>query len=368
MGNRNIRGLDGLRAIAVGLVILHHAGALLAPPRWHDVLLPGGYVGVDIFFVLSGFLITTLLLAEADTAGRIDLGRFYLRRALRLVPALVAVIIVVCTYNRLVHGEHGSSLARTVLSVGFYAVNWVKTFSADVSPGLGHTWSLAVEEQFYLLWPLLLIAGLRARLSPRSWLWLLTTAVAASAVLKAVLWSRTHDWEDVYFRTDARVDALLLGAMVAFAFHHGLPLRFARWLVPAGLLLAAAAATLPVAGLYFYGGSTVLAAAAAVVISALASGRAPGVTRALELPPVRHIGRISYGLYLWHVPAMWAVANEVHAGAGVQIPAALVLTLLLAEASMQVVERPFLRLKSRLHRVELTGEPVPARVAPARTG
>ena len=206
-------GLDGLRAVAVGLVVVYH----LFPPA----LLPGGFIGVDVFFVISGFLITSLLLREHDTTGRVGLGRFWLRRARRLLPALALVVLVCSALAWLIGGDVLVDVDRQALGAATFAYNWVSIaggsgYFADAAPELFRNfWSLGVEEQFYLLWPLVFPLFL---LIPRAWA---RTAAAfalavASAGWMATVVSRGDDLTRAYFGTDTHAFGLLLGVGLAF--------------------------------------------------------------------------------------------------------------------------------------------------------
>ncbi|HLG92907.1 MAG TPA: acyltransferase, partial [Acidimicrobiales bacterium] len=205
--------LDGLRAVAVAGVIAFHAGLPWAK---------GGFLGVDAFFVLSGYLITSLLLAEREATGGIGLGSFWARRARRLLPALFLMLAVVAGYGALAApGDTLGQLRSDALFTLGYAANWHQIFSgqgyfaqlAQPSPLL-HTWSLAIEEQFYLLWPLALLAVGRTRRPRRNLAVACATGALASAVEMALLY-RPADTARVYFGTDTRAQSLLVGALLA---------------------------------------------------------------------------------------------------------------------------------------------------------
>ena len=210
-----VAALDGIRAVAVAGVVLYHAGA-----RW----LPGGFLGVDLFFVLSGFLITSLLLAEREATGRIDLPAFWARRARRLLPAAFLVIALsVLAVAILSPGDLPSTRADAIASF-LYVNNWHQIladqsyFQAFARPSLlRHLWSLAVEEQFYLLWPLVMgicVAVLGRR---RTTIVTLVLAVASSGLM-AVLFTPGRDPSRVYYGTDTHATGLLIGALLAFAW------------------------------------------------------------------------------------------------------------------------------------------------------
>ena len=205
------RGLDGLRALAVLLVMAFH---LLPGP------VPGGYLGVDVFFVISGFLITGLLLRERDATGRIHLGSFWGRRARRLLPALALLLLVCCAAALALGGDRLLDLGRQVLGAATFSSNWLSigagsSYFAESAPELfRNLWSLAVEEQFYLFWP---FAVLLIALIPRRSLrfWLLVTLAVASALAMALLYSPSVDPTRVYYGTDTHSFGLALGAALA---------------------------------------------------------------------------------------------------------------------------------------------------------
>ena len=352
--------LDGVRALAVLAVIGVHT---------HPRLMPGGAIGVDVFFVLSGFLITTLLLQELDTHDRIALGRFYLRRALRLLPALAAVLVAVTAWAVLVASPTVRHDAlREVVAAGTYTRNWTGLWATTPGPLLGHTWSLALEEQFYLVWPLLLalVLGRRARRRDNE-LGLIVVFTAAFLIAVALRGAGVEGWS---LLLDQRPDALLLGAAAALARRRwGAAWRVApvAHLAPIG---AAASATAVVVlallpwSLNRHGPGVALAALAAVglVISLVVHGEradAPtGIVRLFTWRPAVALGRISYGVYLWQLPVLrWVDDRLVGTTAVVRLPLAFGGVLAAAIGSYVVIERPLLRWKDRLGR---TGDASPA--------
>jgi peptidoglycan/LPS O-acetylase OafA/YrhL len=349
-------GLDGIRAVAIIGVLLYHADL-----DW----LPGGFLGVDVFFVLSGFLITTLILEEFDRSGRVDFGRFYLGRARRLLPALVLMLVVCGIAVAFVYRDAASQFARDALASVFYVNNWLYILT-DQSyfeftgrpPLLQHLWSLAVEEQFYLVWPAIAYLVVR-RFARRGVL-----VVAGSlAVLSTgwMLWlSVQNGYPDLadpsraYFGTDSHIMGLLVGAALACVWRPG---RL-RAQLPSGarvLILATGVASL-LAVLAFYafvteytawmyrGGFLGLSVIVAVLI-ATATHPAVPLGRALGTQPLRFIGQRSYGLYLWH----WPVFMVTRPGLDVPIDGIgllalqLGLTFGIAELSYRYVEMPIRR-------------------------
>jgi peptidoglycan/LPS O-acetylase OafA/YrhL len=343
--------LDGLRGVAILMVLAVHTA-------W--ALLPGGFIGVDLFFVLSGFLITGLLLQERQDTGRIHLGRFYLRRVLRLLPALLAVVLSCCLYTLATESpvKVAATLDDALGVIGYYA-NWHFYFSrADHNDMLRHAWSLSVEEQFYTLWPALLTLLLALRVRRR---WLVVGVLAGivvPAALRIVLWQGRGSIR-LYIRTDTRADALFCGALVALAVYGGLLARTrrSRRLLRLGALLAVAVlawhvprARLLNHGYMFRAGFTLMALASGVLIAAAVCCPPRPLRWVLEFGPLRWLGRISYGLYLWHWPIFCYIGLEVKAALWLLVLLQLAAALAAATASYYWLERPFLRLKDRLGR------------------
>ncbi|HYU58041.1 MAG TPA: acyltransferase, partial [Actinomycetota bacterium] len=300
--------LDGLRGLAIAGVLLFHADHLT-----------GGYLGVDLFFVLSGFLITSLLLGEWAADGRISLAGFWARRARRLLPALVGVLIGVAVYAAVWADarELGRIRGDALATLG-YVANWRAIFSgngywdvfATPSP-LEHTWSLAIEEQFYVVWPLAALAVLWARRgSARAVLTVALLLGGLSAAWMMLSYTPGADPERVYLGTDTRGAAILFGAALAAAYAcWGPPARrVVRGALEVAGVLGAAALTWAWAGLdgrddRLYRGGFLACAVAAVAVIAAAACPTPGpLGRTLSVAPLRALGAISYGLYLWHWP------------------------------------------------------------------
>ena len=362
--------LDGLRAIAIALVLLHHTAAFLVP-SWQGSVAPGGFLGVDLFMVLSGFLITTLLLERHDREPR-PIRTFYLRRALRLLPALAALLVANLLYA-IVEGRGVGDALRSILAVGAYVTNWAELAAVHISQYVTHLWSLAIEEQFYLVWPLLLFAAWRVWPSRRKLVWLAIAIAVLAAAWRVALYESGEGWLRIYLRTDARADALAIGAALALApwqrIGQVLAPRARSLLGGAGLvvLIAAAALVHPDDKALYLGGFTVIAIASAVLIVSVLD---PGSTlaRTLASRPLVLLGSISYPLYLWHFGVFQAVAE--HTGAwpsGARVALGWSLALLAAIASYRLVELPALRLKRRLGRPVPEKAPSQSSTAPAAT-
>ena len=298
-GSRYRRDIEGLRAVAVLLVVLYHCGI---------TLLPGGFVGVDVFFVISGYLITGLLLRELRTRGTISITGFYGRRVLRLLPAasLVIVTTVLASAWWLPSGRRQAVLLDALHTMG-YAINFrlaavgADYLNADAVPSpLQHFWSLAVEEQFYLLWPPALLAiTLIGRPAVSRLRTALLVIVAGSFVLS--VWQTTANPLWAYFGAHTRAWELGVGALLAFAPLDRLRPRAARSLGLLGLLAVLAAAVLFSATTAFPGSAALLpvAGAAAIIAGGIIAPSPLLVTAGMQA-----IGRLSYSWYLWHWPAL----------------------------------------------------------------
>ena len=331
--------LDSLRGLAVIAVLLGHLDYFFFGEGFD--LFPGG------FFVLSGFLITRNLLHEHFQTGSLNLTRFYLHRALRLLPALALLLFLLFPTLWLLKIAPAPTLVEGALAIAFYYFNWYVYFTLENIPGAGHLWSLSVEEQFYLLWPglLLLMAPL---VSGRRWFWpvICVTAVLLAGAVRASGWCAGDSWLHLYLRTDLRADALMLGALVAF----GEP-RLRTLRVPV-LVRFALLGVFPIAMLtldneaswMYLGGFTLLAIYGALLVF-LGSG---GHLRR-GIPVLNHIGRISYGLYLCHMPIVLAcvspLAKQLMPSDVIRMLVALLLSLAVAALSYHYFERPFLALK-----------------------
>lgn len=305
--------LDGLRAIAVLPVIALHFSYL----KW----VVGGYLGVDLFFVLSGFLITSLLIAE-ERAGKVSLRSFYARRALRILPPLVATILLALALD--LTGVRGA------LATLFFASNMVESRTLG---GLLHTWSLAVEEHFYVAWPLLFIVLGHRR--PRFLAWTILLVLAVRIVLLSMKM-------DVYTPTYTRADSLAVGCLAAVLYASSPP-RLGAWVGPAALG-AVAACFLFVPWMDFLMqsfGFTLFAIACAAVIVACIS-REGALNRLLVWAPLQYVGQRSYGLYLYHMPVFLALEPyrvEGDAGSLFWTSVARVLaTFGIAEVSYRTIE------------------------------
>ena len=320
--------LDGIRAIAILLVLAQH------------INLPSsalaGLVGVNLFFVLSGYLITTLLIKEQDRTGGINLRRFYERRVRRLIPALIAVLIATGALMAMMGRLH-DYIGPAAVSF-FYVSDFAKAMGYDLGY-VGHTWSLAMEEQFYLLWPALLI------FAPRKWLAPLAIAGIIGSVALQVALLPNPDNVLLHFRPDVRADAILWGCLIALV-----PVAVTRW--------AAAASGI---GLVLLAFSTLWPSAVALssVLSAVFIAGSAGLASVLSVRPLVRIGQISYGMYLWHAIPVGLFEQRTLAGDVFAMAAVVLITILLALISERWIERPF----RRPHQPPVSGfaaEPAPS--------
>lgn len=344
--------LDGLRFVAVVAVMAYHGG--IWPAR------RGGFVGVDVFFALSGFLITSLLAGELCRTGRLRLGRFWWRRAWRLLPALAVMVTAVVAYVRLVAPPgRWPGLGADVASVALYVSNWhfvavdSNYFAASGSASLlTHTWSLAIEEQFYLLWPLVLlglwrVAGGQAERFRH--LALATSMVGAvgSAAEMAYLYLDGASPSRLYYGTDTHASTLLIGAATALALTNPTrPRPSALVALTSGLgglgVIAVAASWLSGnSGLTYMGGLPVVGLATCAVIVSVVSAPCGPISKVLSLPPAQAVGRISYGMYLWYFPVFAVVTHASVGLVGWPLFSLRVgADLAAASASWVLVERP----------------------------
>ena len=285
LGRRPV--LDGLRGVAILLVMLMHTG-----------LLAKGWIGVDVFFGLSGFLITTLLYEEWDRTGEISLRRFYERRARRLLPALALLVGAVALLYIVLHPFTGWTLGPRVLTTLLFANNWVATFNHPAATGvLSPTWSLAMEDQFYLLWPGLLMLMLRRRMRPGAVLGVLAvTIVALVAVVPSL--ERVIPSYDLYYSPPDRAAELLIGCAAAIIWRHRFVPRALTWPTTPWILTAAFVALLltgQVPNVWVYMGAVLLAVP--VMLHLIMRERSL-LARLIGCRFLRYVGRISYGLYL----------------------------------------------------------------------
>jgi peptidoglycan/LPS O-acetylase OafA/YrhL len=340
------KALDGLRGIAILGVMIYHAGSIT-----------GGYIGVDVFFTLSGFLITSLLIQEQRTEQKIDLLSFYKRRALRLLPALWFLVLVSGIYEKFYRACPVTMpfSERAYYALTYYS-NWVWALGTTVGNPLCSfyaLWSLAIEEQFYFVWPPILACFLHWRLSMRSIALILCVLLAASIGIRTYLWTTGAPIWRMAAGTDTRADPILIGCLSAIATF-SLPLNFWKamgqllWIcAPMALLtlifLMARMSPSP-QPVYAVTITTCIGLLTALVIFGTTIYQVPFLTIVLGSSTLGYIGKISYGLYLWH--------STVGAYVDAHFPKApfileLCLVMIFTLGSYYFIELPFLRLKNR---------------------
>jgi peptidoglycan/LPS O-acetylase OafA/YrhL len=341
--------LDGLRALSVIAVILYHAGI-----DW----IPGGFIGVEVFFVVSGFLITSLMIDEQHVSGTVSLKQFWIRRARRLLPALFTMLIASLVAVTFFAKDSAPDFRQDVLPALGYFSNWwqiyfVDTpyFAANSLPMLRHLWSLAVEEQWYVMWPIAFVFVLGNKRIPR-WISALVIGLLAAAVMVGTALAFTADDETrinfLYLSTITRSSGLLLGAALACIWYpwKKTVVRFAKVRsVFADVLALGALATIGyicafihVADEQLYlGGLAAATVASAVIVAVVVRSGKSLVKRALSFPLLVEIGRRSYGLYLWHWPIFVVTGARL---SSIRLAYALTATVIINEFVYQFIETP----------------------------
>ena len=346
-------GLDGLRALAVFAVILYH---LRIP--W----AVGGFNGVTLFFVLSGYLITDLLLKEWRRDGGIALKNFWFRRAKRLLPAVFTLLICVTVYVAIFRRDMLANLSGDLLPAAFYYSNWwyvlhhVSYFQSFDPQLLNHFWSLAVEEQFYIFWPLLLIGILVVfRKRPKFVVPAIVALALASALAMALMYMPDHDPSRIYYGTDTRAFSLLVGAAVAYVVPSA-KLRLLK-LDRLGRVLAEALGAAALIGCvcilvftdqfspFVYRGGMLLFSVLCIVLILVAAHPDTWIGKAFSVAPLTAVGKISYGLYLWQYPVILLTDPEINVGGIVpwRCAAQVALATGLAAASYFFIDNPIRR-------------------------
>ena len=339
---------DGLRGVSVLAVMLYHSG-----------LLEGGWLGVDVFFALSGFLITTLLLEEHERAGAVSLRRFYARRALRLLPALlvmVAVVGFVMVASK--PPELFNLLIVFVLAVVLYVANWAMIVGLPLY-ALAHTWSLAIEEQFYFFWPPVLTLLLRLTRKRRVILLVVGSGIVGAIAWRMFLMSGGTSIPRLFLGLDTRADSVLTGCALAM---------IVTWRMLPGSVLGGAtttwvggAAAVAICVLFAIArfpadfrnrfATTLTALAAGLLICSLLSAPNSRIARLLEARPLVGVGKVSYGLYLWHFPiflGLGVLLGRTKTFDPLLLSLAWLASFAVSIASYRFLEQPALRLKLRL--------------------
>jgi peptidoglycan/LPS O-acetylase OafA/YrhL len=338
-------GLDGLRAVAIVAVLGTHFG----------FFGPIAVIGVDLFFVISGFLITWLLLRERTGSGSVALGAFWTRRALRLLPALACAMAFACAMATMASPALRHETMSGLPWVTFYLANW--HMAAHGGQGLGllaHTWSLSIEEQFYLFWPLIVTLVAYKAIRSRHAVAVILGILAATDMVY-FFWAMNH-WGGAYYRTDTHAMGLLAGCALAFVVNHDgrVPVLGGEWerraqAAATGALVIFAVLCVSQRGrpIMMVGGTL----ASIILVTGIVLAPMGTLTRLLSTRGPVWIGRRSYGIYLYHYPLalVFVGAHRFH---GIESAGAVAIciaaSLLLAAASYRWIELPFLRLKSRV--------------------
>jgi peptidoglycan/LPS O-acetylase OafA/YrhL len=342
--SQRIPALDGIRGIAMILVLIHHQ---LIP-----LSLNGGFLGVDLFFVLSGFLITGLLLQEFEATNSVSLKNFYTRRVLRLAPAFLIYLIAALIFT---YEQHPEEFARELKLVGLslvYLTNWRMALGWDYSlDPTAIIWSLSIEEQFYLVWPPLLLLLLSCRIKRSHIGVALGLVVVAVALHRAALWTNGAELNRMYYGTDTRADALFMGCLCAFLAQHRLPAKVKSTLrilgLSAAVFLVYLISTVTFTGQFLYrGGYTLIALATGLLIWSINDCQQSWLARLLTFYPFRWFGLISYSLYLWHWLLLRNVSFYYLVGEW-DAWAKFVAAITIAASSFYLIEKRINKLKSR---------------------
>jgi len=356
---QQVTSLNSIRGIAVIATIFSHFHTVIStvpefrrvtPWAWVNQAFSRGFFGVDLFFVLSGFLITSLLLKDGDISIKSMLRGFYIRRVLRILPALYTLL----SASLLIALWEGFPLSyqwNSTWSALLFISNWTfKSFFLRTQDDLGHLWSLAVEEQFYLVWPLVFVILRRFRIHWLAAISGISVTVLAVAIYRNHLFHSQLNWLFIYPKTEARSDAILIGCLCAYVFRYmSISSKILR-------NLGYTAATVFVLIAYFYGaaeksflyqgGFTLIAILGGVIVLAAATLPSFG-GRLLTSGILQWWGQRSYGLYMWHFLVFRIFGRHVsHGPYLLRIGLALAISLAITEVSWRLIERPFIRMKN----------------------
>ncbi|OJE35993.1 acyltransferase [Bacillus tropicus] len=347
--SRYMVGLDSLRGLAILGVILYHINF-----NW----MPGGFLGVTVFFVLSGYLITDILAMEWKRNKRIDLKKFWLSRARRLLPGMLVMLVITLAWITIFHSSLLEKMRGDSLAALFYVSNWWYIYHKlsyfdnfnQISP-LNHFWSLAVEEQFYVIWPFIISLGLYYIKKQSRMILLICLGAFASALAMAILYEPGVDPSRIYYGTDTRAFSLLIGAVLALVWPSN---RLANKIIPKArfILDVVGGIALIIILVMFWktnqydpflykGGMVLLSIATALLVANLAHP-ASRIAQFLRFRPLRWVGIRSYGIYLWHYPILTLTTPKVNAGDFSIIRAILqfLLIILIAQISWKFIEKP----------------------------
>ena len=354
---QRIDSLDGFRAIAITAVLGFHAPVMWPEIPWTiDPMRKGGFIGVDMFFVLSGFLITSLLIKEHSETGTVNFKKFFLRRSARLIPPLLLCIVV--SLGLTIHFEEDLRifLSTATLSI-FYVFNWGVVFGLKRSLQIGHLWSLSLEEQFYSA--IAIVVFLYRRLtkifSLQKFVVITSLLIISWSIIAKIYILRTGDlsanWVSLYFRTDLRADTFFIGSLAAVyrQNHSSKPAKLvgATFLPSVFVLVTYMISANTDDSFNYRGGLTIVAIASAFVILA-ASYPGTIAERFLSLRPLKSIGLLSYSIYLIHMPVFDALSpNNASMKFVLRLPIALIAILFYSVLSYFLLERPLTKLRRR---------------------
>ncbi len=349
---RHTPALDGVRGIAIIVVMIFHLEWII---NAIGPYVKGGFLGVDIFFVLSGFLITSILLVEYERTSMLSLKNFYVRRSLRLMPALW--LFIICFYifgphmlpgfnEKVQEGPYDFVYALT------YTMNWVSATDSVTNLNLNHTWSLSIEEQFYILWSLILFKSFSEKRSRKTIFFLTVGLIMALGISRAVRAALGSNTRILYYSTDTRIDSLLVGCATSMIFIWGLIpqkrlktiwFKVLLWVsIIASVICVATFSHVDVA-LFIYG-LPVFTLSNAVIIYWLVTTEGTLLHKLLENRFLGWIGKISYGLYLWHF-FLYDYAKNTFADRFTQVFVGITMAFTISALSYYLLEQPFLRLK-----------------------
>lgn len=342
-------GLDSLRGLAILGVILYHINF-----NW----MPGGFLGVTVFFVLSGYLITDILAMEWKRNKRIDLKKFWLSRARRLLPGMFVMLVITLAWITIFHSSLLEKMRGDSLAALFYVSNWWYIYHKlsyfdnfnQLSP-LNHFWSLAVEEQFYVFWPFIISLGFYYTKKQSRMILLICLGAVSSALVMAILYEPGADPSRIYYGTDTRAFSLLIGAALGLIWPST---RLANKIIPkARLILDVVGGTALIIILvmfwktnqydpFLYNGGMVLLSIATALLVANLAHPASRIAQFLRFRPLRWVGIRSYGIYLWHYPILTLTTPKINAGEFSLIRAILqfLLIIMIAQISWKFIEKP----------------------------
>lgn len=336
--------LDGLRGIMAIFVFLAHVDY---------EMFPGPIIFMDTFFIMSSFLITRLLLKDWQTHGHINFKKFYVRRAKRLFPALFIVVLATTGLTYFYLGQ-GAERMLHVMGAVFYFSNWLRAFEIPHEGYLGHTWSLSIEEQYYMVWPVLLLICLRGRWQGKKLMYLLFGIAIFSAVWRAYLSMKGASIDRTYNGTDVRLDSLAVGAILALNFNAIWLQRWLRffsqawviWLLILTLAVGMFTVDYRESSWYVWQQPCYLLISLALIMGLLQSPKNFGLKIVFQNSVIVYLGTICYGIYLWHYPVLIAGSEIFHLNNWNKVLFCGVTTIILATVSYFLIERPVLRSKS----------------------